>query len=1179
MSSGMVKIAGDGEFAKIRRNFQRIASTVLGPQASPTFAGLTLTNLTASRLMASDSAKALSSVGDLTLWVAGTANRVTVADDGDGTITLSGPQDIHTGASPTFAGLTIVNTINEFSTDGTMGGNSDSAVPTEKATKLYTDTLRSDLASVANAKGASLVGVEDSAAQFDATDVETALSELMVLVTPVEYNPTMTRTTGGDAGGDDDSVATIDDADSYDTDEVGGTPGFDIQAVFSGVTDFNQVQIHTAYDGNPAHIIRIDLDKTPFNWSSYDTILADIDDNSGNFVFNAITVASAAQYINSGEVRLRFYHSSAGNATHDFFIDYCALWKTGASVGVTEHGGLTGLDDVIDHPSYLLLDGSRALAGAWDMGSQALTNVNVDSGDIHNDVTHTQWDAAYTHSQLTHDYSYISGNDGATDVTAAQLEELSDASETTLHSHAGGGGGSVLHKARMTRDAAQSIPNNSWTKILFDAETYDVGGIADYTTNDRFNILATGYYHITASWSTIFVDNFEVVAVAIRIDGTDVRNVYVQPADTNSWAVPVVIDTAYITSGSYVEMWVFHNEGSAQNTRTELFLKPAMSVVQLTEQEGSDRKVKIDIGATADFIGAASNDGVLRTSAPLIYTDGGNFVTLSLDAGLTDLATVAMAADKFYYTSADNTHVAGTVTAFARTILDDVDEATFKATVNLQIGTDVLAEQTIGIADDNLLEVDDADAADNDYAKFTAAGLEGRDYSEVLTDLSGQAGAAFAWNSQNLTGIGTVGCGAVTGTSTAIFEGASVSVGKASTTTGTIVLHDSNSANTITLTVPDISAGSLSFTLPPTDGANTNVLQTDGNGVLTWVAAGGGGGGTWISLTDTDPANYTDDAGKFVRVNAGEDGLEFHTLSNAVSGFDSQCSVYLGGDQQLTNLTLTLVQFDTEDYDNNSEFNVGTYTWTAADTGYYRIHANLTWKDNAVDGTVHGVLIYIDGAEAARHFDIFAANSFQSVSISREFYLTATQTVTIYGYQGTGGNYSLDGRTSRTYMSVSRFDVGDAFTVKVDSAATAGYLGAASNDGVLRTGTGITYTDGGDFVTLAVDGFSAYTDEDTDSQTLAEDHAYLAQTDGFVVATANLDDNQFISGFVGDTNDPVGAGEQVNTQRASGASDHCGITFPVPSGKYFEVTFGTLAGTWYIRWMSVGALQKPVDQD
>ena len=395
----------------VKRAIQGL-SKKLGYTGSPTYANITLTDLTASSLVGTNASKLLESVTvgtglayarpNLTLSHLGIealtdpgADRIFFWDNstsaskwlavGNSIVitatTIDTIQDIRTTASPTLAGLTIVNAINEFSTDGTLAGDSDSAVPTEKATKLYTDTLRSDLASTANAKGASLIGVEDSAAQFDATDVEAALLELIVLVTPVEYNPAMSRTAGGDAGGNDASVATIDDADSYDTDEIAATPGFDIQAVFSGVTDFNQVQIHTAYDGNPAHVIRIDLDKTPFNWSSFDTILADIDDSSGDFVFNAITVASAAQYINSGEVRLRFYHSSAGNITHDFFIDYCALWKTGTSVGVTEHGGLTGLGDD-DHLQYLLADGTRALAGAWNMGSQALTNVNIDSGVI-----------------------------------------------------------------------------------------------------------------------------------------------------------------------------------------------------------------------------------------------------------------------------------------------------------------------------------------------------------------------------------------------------------------------------------------------------------------------------------------------------------------------------------------------------------------------------------------------------------------------------------------------------------------------------------------------------------------------------------------------------------------------------------------------------------------------------
>jgi len=54
-----------------------------------------------------DASKDLASVSDLTSWVAGTVNQITVTDDTDGTITLSTPQNIHTGASPTFIGLDL----------------------------------------------------------------------------------------------------------------------------------------------------------------------------------------------------------------------------------------------------------------------------------------------------------------------------------------------------------------------------------------------------------------------------------------------------------------------------------------------------------------------------------------------------------------------------------------------------------------------------------------------------------------------------------------------------------------------------------------------------------------------------------------------------------------------------------------------------------------------------------------------------------------------------------------------------------------------------------------------------------------------------------------------------------------------------------------------------------------
>ena len=49
---------------------------------------------------------------------------------------------------------------------------------------------------------------------------------------------------------------------------------------------------------------------------------------------------------------------------------------------VADHGSLGGLSDVADHAYALLHNGTRALSGAWDMGSQNLTNVNIDSGTI-----------------------------------------------------------------------------------------------------------------------------------------------------------------------------------------------------------------------------------------------------------------------------------------------------------------------------------------------------------------------------------------------------------------------------------------------------------------------------------------------------------------------------------------------------------------------------------------------------------------------------------------------------------------------------------------------------------------------------------------------------------------------------------------------------------------------------
>tara|TARA_R100000742_G_scaffold4279_1_gene1657 strand:- start:9238 stop:14379 length:5142 start_codon:yes stop_codon:yes gene_type:complete len=83
-----------------------------------TFGSTTLSNLTSTRLIASDGSKKAVSTS-ISSWVAGTTNQITVTDDTDGTATLSTPQDIHTSATPTFASATL-GTVNAGASAGTV---------------------------------------------------------------------------------------------------------------------------------------------------------------------------------------------------------------------------------------------------------------------------------------------------------------------------------------------------------------------------------------------------------------------------------------------------------------------------------------------------------------------------------------------------------------------------------------------------------------------------------------------------------------------------------------------------------------------------------------------------------------------------------------------------------------------------------------------------------------------------------------------------------------------------------------------------------------------------------------------------------------------------------------------------------------------------------------------------
>lgn len=78
---------------------------------------------TANRMVYLNGECDVTSITDLTTWITGTANQITVTDDGDGTVTLSTPQNIGTGSSPTFAGITSSDNIQFSATDKGIKAN------------------------------------------------------------------------------------------------------------------------------------------------------------------------------------------------------------------------------------------------------------------------------------------------------------------------------------------------------------------------------------------------------------------------------------------------------------------------------------------------------------------------------------------------------------------------------------------------------------------------------------------------------------------------------------------------------------------------------------------------------------------------------------------------------------------------------------------------------------------------------------------------------------------------------------------------------------------------------------------------------------------------------------------------------------------------------------------------
>jgi ribosome-associated translation inhibitor RaiA len=168
-----------------------------------------------------------------------------------------------------------------------------------------------------------------------------------------------------------------------------------------------------------------------------------------------------------------------------------------------------------------------------------------------------------------------------------------------------------------------------------------------------------------------------------------------------------------------------------------------------------------------------------------------------LIATATDVAWSANALGTAAYAATGDFLAAGG-TAVNSALLDSHNAAYFQTAL------------TFGIADTNKVQINAADVADNDYAKFTATGLEGRSYSEVLSDIGAAATAQTFY-------IGTTQVAINRASNALTLAGLTLTTPDIGTPSAGVLTNTSGYANDVNL----VAGKQINLTLPTTDAQCT----------------------------------------------------------------------------------------------------------------------------------------------------------------------------------------------------------------------------------------------------------------------------------------------------------------------------------------------------------------------
>lgn len=134
--------------------------------------------------------------------------------------------------------------------------------------------------------------------------------------------------------------------------------------------------------------------------------------------------------------------------------------------------------------------------------------------------------------------------------------------------------------AKLRQATAQSIPNNTFTTLTFDAEDLDsVDGHDLVTNNSRYTAVYPGW-HMISGGCTFAANATGRRLVRPQVNGTAVSGSLAgMPGNASIIGLTTRTMPVYLNVGDYVEMGVYQDSGAALNTFvTNTEYQPSMAV-------------------------------------------------------------------------------------------------------------------------------------------------------------------------------------------------------------------------------------------------------------------------------------------------------------------------------------------------------------------------------------------------------------------------------------------------------------------------------------------------------------------------------------------------------------------------------------------------------------------------